>query len=47
MPNEVGRQNFFKKSFEKPLTKSPRCAILDTSDGERQFKDWFRTGRIR
>ena len=34
MLSEAGRQNFFKKSFEKPLTKPPRCDILIVSRGE-------------
>ena len=34
MLSEAGRQNFFKKSFEKPLTKPPRCDILIVSRGQ-------------
>ena len=34
MLSEAGRQNFFKKSFEKPLTKPPRCDTMTMSKGE-------------
>lgn len=33
--SEAGRQNFFKKSFEKPLTKPPRCATMTMSRGSK------------
>jgi hypothetical protein len=38
MLSEAGRQNFFKKSFEKPLTKPPRCDILDNVKGQLRCK---------